>query len=203
MHITLKGRALEWWFLAQSITTKYASSTVCEYATFSQSNSPSEKRQWNADVAKMVAVFNNAFTNPFDIQTAPNQLINFATAVVATKEVETSILNALYKGREMLHHFVAESLVISGSAQKSFYSAMTRSQVRTMTDMNEPIIVQRRKVPVSGETMYLGHMAINATKNVSLQRVMSFKNSPIPQSLFKDDGSVLGAEKKAEFLHKT
>ena len=151
----------------------------------------------------MVAVFNNAFTNPFDIQTAPNQLINFATAVVATKEVETSILNALYKGREMLHHFVAESLVISGSAQKSSYSAMTRSQVRTMADMNEPIIVQRRKVPVSGHTMYLGHMAINATKNVSLQRVMSFKNSPIPQSLFKDDGSVLGAEKKAEFLHKT
>ena len=90
----------------------------------------------------MVAVFNNAFTNPFDIQTAPNQLINFATAVVATKEVETSILNALYKGREMLHHFVA---VISGSAQKSFYSAMTRSQVRTMTDMNEPIIVQSEK----------------------------------------------------------
>ena len=94
----------------------------------------------------MVAVFDNAFTNPFDIQTAPNQLINFATAVVATKEVETSILNALYKGREMLHHFVAESLVIPGSAQKSFYSAMIRLQVQTMTGMNEPIIVQRQSL---------------------------------------------------------
>ena len=31
---------------------------------------------------------------------------------------------------------------------------------------------------------------------------MSFKNSPIPQCLFKDDASMLGAEKKAEFLHK-
>ena len=129
MQITLKGRALERWFLGQSITTKYVSSTVGKYATSSQSNSPSEKQQWNGDVAKMVAVFDNAFTNPFDIQTVPNQLISFATAVVATKEVETSILNALYKGREMLHRFVAESLVISGSAQKSFYSAMTRSQV--------------------------------------------------------------------------
>ena len=35
-----------------------------------------------------------------------------------------------------------------------------------MTGMNEPIIVQRQKVPVSGETMYLHHMAINAAKNV-------------------------------------
>lgn len=43
-------------------------------------------------------------------------------------------------------------------------------------------------------------MAIKATKNVSLQRVMLFKNSSIPQCLFKDDGSMPGAGKKAECL---
>ena len=44
-------------------------------------------------------------------------------------------------------------------------------------------------------------MAINATKNVPVQRVMSFENSPTPLSLFKEDGTKYGDEKKVEFRH--
>ena len=202
--LTLKDRALERWFLSRPISAKYVSLHGKKHATGSHLTSESAKRQWNADVAKMVAMFNSTFTNPFDIHTAPTQLINFASGVVATKEVETSLLNALNKGEEMLHQFIADRLMVSetGTVKKSFYSPMNRLRIQTMEDMNKSITVKGQKVRVHGETMYLRLMAINATKNVSVQTVMSFENAPIPLSLFKEDGTMHGSEKKAEFRHK-
>ena len=49
--------------------------------------------------------------------------------------------------------------------------------------------------------MYIRLLAINSFKKVSLQRVMSFENSPVPLSMFTDDGDMMSG-KKADFLHK-
>ena len=49
--------------------------------------------------------------------------------------------------------------------------------------------------------MYIRLLAINSFKKVSLQRVMSFENAPVPLSIFTDDGEMISG-KKEDFLHK-
>ena len=44
-------------------------------------------------------------------------------------------------------------------------------------------------------------MAVNARKKVPIERVMSYENSPVPLSLFHEDGSMLTSA-KSEFMHK-
>ena len=46
-------------------------------------------------------------------------------------------------------------------------------------------------------------MAVNTRTKVPLQRVMSFENTNVPLSMFKEDGSiVLPKENKADFANK-
>ena len=49
--------------------------------------------------------------------------------------------------------------------------------------------------------MYLRLLAINASKKVPLLRVLSFENSPVPLSMFKEDGTMI-TSKKSEFMHR-
>ena len=57
------------------------------------------------------------------------------------------------------------------------------------------------QVSMNAEVMYLRLLAINATKKVPLVRVLSFKNSPVRLSMFKEDGTMI-ISKKSEFMHR-
>ena len=58
-----------------------------------------------------------------------------------------------------------------------------------------------KQVYMNAEVMYLRLLAINATKKVPLLRVLSFENSPVPLSMFKEDGTMI-TSKKSEFMHR-
>ena len=51
------------------------------------------------------------------------------------------------------------------------------------------------------EVTYLRLMAVNSLKNVPLQRVLAFENTPVPVSLFNEDGTLVTC-KKSDFMHK-
>ena len=70
-----------------------------------------------------------------------------------------------------------------------------------MTDMTKSVKIKDKPVCVPGEVMYLRLLAINATKNVSLECVMSFENSAVPLSIFCDDGTMITG-KKSVFMQK-
>ena len=70
-----------------------------------------------------------------------------------------------------------------------------------MAQMNKRVKVGKKTISVNAETMYLRLLAINAKKQVSLQRAMAFENSPIPLSIFSEDGSMVTGV-KSQFLHK-
>ena len=48
--------------------------------------------------------------------------------------------------------------------------------------------------------MYLRLLAVNAIKRVPLQRVMAFENTPVPLSIFNDDGTMVTC-KKSDTMH--
>ncbi len=70
-----------------------------------------------------------------------------------------------------------------------------------MGDQNKKVTIKNFKDAVEGEVMYLRLMVFSASKEVAIQRVMSFENSQVPLSLFKDDGTFVRSKKSA-FLHK-
>ena len=125
------------------------------------------------------------------------------TGVVAKADVQESLVNALETGADLANKFVDERLAgdEEHGPSKSFYDKVPRANIKTMADMNKGVKIKSKYVFVSGEAMYVRLLAINSKKKVPLGRVMSFKNSPVLQSLFNDDGSMIFWN-KAIFMHK-
>ena len=191
--LTLRGPALLRWFLARPVTAQYSTDfqaylghqeTRSEQHHHSSSNSA--VKRWNSDVEKMSKMFEDSYVDPFSLQDPPTRLVNFATGVVATSEVEESLLTALDKGESMAKRFVSERLMPSAEAApaKSFYQTLPRSGLKTMAVMSKPVKVDKRQVQMNADLMYFRLLAINAKKNVPLKRVMSFENAPVPLSMF-------------------
>ena len=100
--------------------------------------------------------------------------------------------------------FIVECFIALEGAdvpKKGLYNAIPRSTIKTMTDMQRKVKVQHKDVAINGEVMYLRLLAVNANKKVSLKQVLSFENSPVPLSLFTEDGNMLTCA-KSEFMHK-
>ena len=56
-------------------------------------------------------MFQTSYIDPFNIESTPPNLINFASGVVATPKIEASMIGALDKGMAMAEKFVEERLV--------------------------------------------------------------------------------------------
>lgn len=151
----------------------------------------SQVKRWNKDVQQMANMFEGTFRDPFSLTEPPVHLIKFATGCVAPPAVEDSLLGALAKGSTMLSKFVQERLAPEegGTPRKSFFDPLPRSNVKTMSELNKTVKVHNKNISLNGEVMYLRLLAVNAMKKVPLQRVLSFENSPVPLSIFADDGS--------------
>ena len=54
---------------------------------------------------------------------------------------------------------------------------------------------------MDGEVMFMRLLAVNCRKKVPLHRVLSFENSPVPLSLFAEDGVMVSCT-KSDFMHK-
>ena len=142
--------------------------------------------------------------DPFNTEDAPSKLVNIATGAAASEDVQNSLLNTLGKGEAMARKFMKDHLVPSSPSlgpPKSFYSPMLRSSVKTMAELKKKVKVQNKEVTVDGEQMYQRLLVTNARKKVPLQRVMTFENSPVPLSMFHDDGTMISTD-KSQFLHK-
>ena len=145
----------------------------------------------------------NTFQDPFDYESVPESLINFASGIVATPQIENSLVSALEKGNKMAEKFVTERLVPNekGTTSKSFYDTLSKPDIKPMSDMKKTVRIKKKNVQIEGEVMYLRLLAINGIKKVPPERVLAFENSPVPLSMFADDGSLLTTAKSV-FMKK-
>jgi len=208
--LTLKGDALARWFLARPVSAKYSvafrdkvTGTALNRAPgYNHSNTPASKRKWDQSVDKLVRIFDDAYVDPFSVIDPPARLVNFATGMIATPEVEASMMSCLDRGEASAKKFVEERLVdTEGDSRRSLYDPLSRTKLLTMSDMKKRITIGSKTLAVNSEMMYLRLMALNAKKKVPLDRVMSYENSPVPLSLFQEDGSMC-QNVKSEFMHK-
>jgi hypothetical protein len=210
--LTLKGSALARWFLARPVTAQYSTAfldNICNPEQNSSDKQPqyhaggkTAQERWNENVNTMIQMFDGAYIDPFEVSTT--NLINFATGAIAPSAIEESMVNALEKGATMASKFIDDRFIPPEEAdipKKSLYDAITRSAIKTMTDMQRKVKVHHKDVTINGEVMYLRLLAVNAKKKVPLKRVLSFENAPVPLSLFAEDGTMLACA-KSDFMHK-
>lgn len=133
---------------------------------------------------KMKDMFGETYINPFSVSQPSPHLVNFATVAVAPLPVQESLSGALEeKGSRMASQFVSEQLmpVEDGSKpKKSFYDPLSQSNVKTTSEMKKTVRVHTKDISLNAEVMYLRLLAVNAVKQVPLQRVMSFGKAPVP-----------------------
>ena len=152
----------------------------------------------------MVQMFEGRFIDPFDLTDPATHLTNFATGVISSSSVQESLLDALDKGSEMTQSFMKERFIkLEGQdkPQKSFYDPLPKANIKTMADMQKTVKVKDKNVVMNEEVMCLRLLAVNSFKKVSLERVLSFENAPVPLSIFNDDGSMATCAKSG-FMHK-
>ena len=191
--LTMRDSALIRWFLARPVTATYA--TALQTATEHEKSGinpiphfqmPSAKKRWDLDVNKLRVMFTGPFIDPFDISEASQKLINIATGAIASDDVQES---------------PCQTERLAPDSPKSFYDPLPRSNIKTMTDMRKKVKIRSKHISINGEVMYLRLLAVNSVKKVPLNQVMSFKNAPVPVSLFNEDGTMTQST-KSDFMHK-
>ncbi len=204
---TMRGNALHRWFLARPISAVYSNEflkTLKENEDRSDDPmhiSKTKEERWNNDVQRIRALLSGPYVDPYDLENSDTRLVNIATGRVASEPVQKSLCEALLIGENMARRFVAERLTLESDNKKSLFDPMPRSNVKTMSEMRKKISIKKRNVSIDPELMYLRLMAVNAVKNVPFSRVMSFENSPVPLSLFDEDGTMTTCS-KSDFMHK-
>ena len=207
--LRMRGDALARWFLARPIAAKYSMNfhNSCKSELEREQShlvhhtaGKSYQNKWKGDVSKMSQMFDTGYIDPFELCDPPTQLVNFASGVMTTTEIEDSMISALAKGKYTAEKFVRERLATQ-TRSKSFYDPVPRCSTKTMTKLRKSVKVKSKDVLMDGEIMYLRLLAVNAHKKVSLERVMSFENSPTPLSIFDETGCMVSCT-KSDFLHK-
>ena len=213
--LTLRGPALARWFLARPVTAQYSmkfQEAIRFMGQKSKNKQPHQhhavgnaaQKRWNADVKKMTVMFDGADIDPFELSSdSSGYLVNFATGAVAPPPIQESMTKALSKGATMAKAFIAERFIVPEGEdipKKSLYDTIPRSTIKTMVNMHQKVKVKHKDVTIDGEVMYLRLLAVNANKKVPLKRVLSFENSPVPLSLFTDDGNMTTCA-KSDFMH--
>jgi len=206
--LTLKDGALARWFLSRPLASRYSTmfhSNMCktvEKDDTHHADTHAKREHYDRNVNKMVTMFDSNFLDPFDTNKAPERLVNFATCLQSTEEIEQSMLNCIDKGEEMLQTFVAERLKSktdgSDPPVKSFFSPMPRSSVKTMSE-NKKNVLKKRTKTINSEVMFQRLFAVNSYKKIPPERVFAFENTPVPSSIFNEDGTMLKC-KKSDFM---
>ena len=136
----------------------------------------------------------------FHCLTASSRLVNIASGVELPAAVEASLLGCHEYGK---HALVAERFMNNpnNTTNKKFFDPIPKSKVKPFSLAKHKEKNNSCKDKINSEDMYVRLLAINSFKKVPLERVLAFENTPVPLSLFADDGSML-ATKKSDFLEK-
>ena len=96
---------------------------------------PTAMKRDEEHVTKLITQLKENMTNPFDVDSHPDVLINISTGVHAAPEVQESLLSAVDTGQRQLEQFVKSTL--STDETRSFYSPISKSGIKTFADMSK------------------------------------------------------------------
>ena len=211
--LTRKKAAMVRWSLTRHILGGYASAMkdrsgqgVTDRHQHEETYPAAMKRD-EEHLNALTSHLRDKMTDPFDVTSHPEVLVNISTGVLATAEIQQSLLHATDTGQKKMEKFVEASL--SSGQNQSFYSPIARSKLKTFADMNKKTKIKllggrdvTLQVNISPELVF--RRALTLAKNrdgVTVSSVLSHPIGPVPTGLFHDDGTMRKCT-KAELGHK-
>jgi hypothetical protein len=112
----------------------------------------------------------------------------------ASRNVQDSLLNHIDEGTKMAKSFVEGSL--SNGQSRSFYNPIRRSKLKSFEDMTIKTKLKCRSgdivnVHINPELVFRPALVLaNYRYNITVDKVLSYPNNPIPTIIFHDDGTM-------------
>lgn len=209
--LTRKPAALLRWSVTRHLMGQYAavvrerSGILNESEESSNSSTASSTKRDEEHVKAMYCHLVTNMTNPFDVQSLPDSLINIATGVYATKDIEKSLLGAVEKGNRQMATFVNGSLDKNGT--NSFYNPITRSGLLSFADLAKKTSFRIGKnvtssYHISPELVFRRALCLaECREDITVESVLSYPIGPVPVSLFHED-MTMRKTNKADLAHK-
>ena len=208
--ISKKPCALERWFLTShertAITTalkKLCDLDDSESQILHKDCSDSRIKRDEEDINKLLVLFTSEFmANPFvfeelsDTDDKPVALSNFATGILAPKNVKDRLIAAKEIGQRHTNDFIKERLETS---QKRFWDPFPQLKILTfasLTKTSKAKTSEEKAVSISADRDLFGRLIIAAkSRAIDLKEVFSYELSPVPFALAHKDGSLRKSDK--------
>ena len=150
------------------------------------------------DINKLLVLFTSEFmANPFvfeelsDTDDKSVDLSNFATGILAPKNVTDRLIAAKEIGQRHINDFIKERLETS---QKRFWNPFPQLKILTfasLTQTSKAKTSEEKAVSISADRDLFGHLIIAAKfRAIDLKGVFSYELSPVPFALAHKDGSL-------------
>jgi hypothetical protein len=209
--LTRKEPALVRWSLTRHILGEFAS-RMKERSGTEASPSPGHAQSQPAAMKRdeqhtldIISHIQTNMTNPFDVSSHPETtLVNISSGLHASKEVQDSLLGTLGTGQKQLETFVQDCL--STGSNKSFYSPIHKSGVKTFTDMAKKTKLLHNgktvKVSIGTELVFRRALTLSGIReNVTTETILSLPVTSVPTAIFHEDGTMRKCQ-KSDLMHK-
>ena len=208
--ISKKPCALKRWFLTShehtAITTalkKLCDLDDSESQILHKDCSDSRIKRDEEDINKLLVLFTSEFmANPFvfeelsDTDDKPVALSNFATGILAPKNVTDRLIAAKKIGQRHINDFIKERLETN---QKRFWDPFPQLKILTfasLTKTSKAKTSEEKAVSISADRDLFGRLIIAAkSRAIDLKEVFSYELSPVTFALAHKDGSLRKSDK--------
>ncbi|KAG1714205.1 hypothetical protein GQR58_001828 [Nymphon striatum] len=149
------------------------------------------------DVASMVDLLENNWTNPFGKD--PSDLVCISTETVASTEVTTDMVSAHEKGEHAYKEFEQQRL----QKRDCFHDPIKKIRLKTFSIMkNKPINGTTKEIAMKADRRLFGNMVLIAqSRKMEMHDVLSHPLGPLPWTLANGDGTMKKTNKAVLSKH--
>lgn len=136
------------------------------------------------DVLKILNSIENYWCNPFDLDNAPDRLVNICTGKIVNEEIEKSLGNFLETATEKVQY------VLNNPREDDFWKPAKRNKIQTFKDTKVKPKAMAKKTFIGSECMFRRIICAARFQEMDLSNILSYELSSVPASLFHEDGSM-------------
>lgn len=150
-----------------------------------------------SDVASMVDLLENNWTNPFGPD--PSDLVNLSTGAAASPDVANDLLSSRKIGEEAYQNFQKKKL----ETGEGFYETLTKMKLKTFSNVNIKTLKGTNKEVIlkADHRVFANMVLIAQNRKLDMRDVFCHPLGPLPWSLANADGTIKKTNKSVLASH--
>lgn len=197
--LTRKESALLRWTITRQSLGEYASAIRSRSGTIHKDDMGHEQMRpaaLNRDeqhVQRLICHVEDNMTHPFRTTDHPDEhLVNISSGVIASKDIQKSLLSVHDLGKRQMEEYITESLCTGG--QRSMYQPIPKSKLKTFSISKKKtkilILGQKALVAINPEMVFRRALLLTQVRpDLNMKHVLSYPITSVPTSIFHEDGA--------------